>query len=481
MTTKSMTFFIALFICLGLAPVTHGWGQIPGDFDSAPYPGFAAGSGKFEGHSIGAARSDVANAMALQPDGKIVLAGSCLKNASGLSDFCLARLDTDGILDRTFRGPASGSGNGSFILPFRLRDSKASALTLQPDGKIVVAGFCADGISSSGSASYDEFFCLARLNWDGSLDVGFGGSGDGQVILKMGVAQVDGFAVVAQPDGKIVMGGYCFDGIDDAFCFARLNQDGSLDSTFNGPGGAGPGKVLIATGVSWHFQGFALALQPDGSIVAAGNALNYNGSTEFYVVRLKTSGGLDTNFVGPGLTGNGQFSVGLGTRLAFATSLALQRDGRIVIGGHCSDGASTSNSFCLARLHIDGTLDTSFTGPSGAGAGQFLLPMGFGRARANAIALQRDQKILITGSCVSNTPGSPNFCIARLTSDGDFDKTFDGPSGTRNGKFVLPIGPRSADFSTALAVQPDDKVLVAGSCLGKRSRDFCVARLHGGP
>ncbi len=483
MAFRSMIFLFVLFAFLGLTPITPAWGApIPGDFDTAPFPGFAAGLGKVEGISIGAAGVDVANAMVLQPDGKIVLAGSCWKNASGLSDFCLARLDADGILDRSFSGP-SGSGSGSFILPFSLQDSKASALTLQPDGKIVVAGFCADGITTSTSAFYDELFCLARLNGDGSLDLGFGGSGDGQVILRMGVAAVHGFAVLVQPDGKIVMGGHCFDGVDDAFCFARLNDDGSLDLTFNGPGNAGLGKVLVPIGFRGFDRSFALLLQPDGKIVAASNAeTGFNSGSltfNFHLVRLTTTGRLDKSFIGPGVYGHGHSSVAIGTSYSYATSLALQSDGKIVVGGYCHDAGTNNKTFCVARLNEYGRLDTSFNGPSGSAGGKFLLPMGFIGERAQAIALQDDEKILLTGSCFGGL--NTDFCMARLLQDGRLDKSFDGPSGTSDGTVVLPMGSKVA-YSRALTVQPDGKILVAGGCVDQVGHlAFCIARLHGGP
>ena len=165
----------------------------------------------------------------------------------------------------------------------------------------------------------------------------------------------------------------------------------------------------------------------------------------------------------------------IGTSTDQANTVAIQADGKIVVAGHCSNGSNFD--FCLARLNTDGTFDASFNGPSGTGNGKFLLPIGVGSDQANAVALQADGKIMLAGSCFN---GSNNdFCVARLHPDGALDRRFDGPSGTGNGQFLLPMG-ANTDQATAMALQPDGKIVLAGHCFNGANFDFCAARLNGG-
>ena len=224
------SMLLALFFSYAVAAIPL---QTPGNFD----PLFAGGLGKIANLPIGAG-NDRANAVALQPDGKIVMAGAC--STGGLSnDFCLARLNGDGTLDASFTG-SGGLASGRFMLPMGQGDDIAYALTLQPDGKIIVAGACQNG------ANYD--FCIARLNPNGSRDSSFGGpggAGNGLFLLPMGASDDWAAAVTVQPGGKILLAGFCYNVSDYDFCVARLNVDGTLDATFVGAAGNGNGKLLL--------------------------------------------------------------------------------------------------------------------------------------------------------------------------------------------------------------------------------------------
>jgi uncharacterized delta-60 repeat protein len=386
--------------------------QTPGDFDTTPFPGFAAGNGKIPNLGIGTG-VDQANALALQPDGKIVLAGTCFNGDN--SDFCIARLNADGSLDASFDGPG-GAGNGKFLVPIGASgDVVAYALALQPDGKIVIAGYCSNGVNAD--------FCIARLNADGSLDASFdgpSGAGDGKFLLPIGTSNDYAYALALQPDGKIVLAGECFRGSSRDVCIARLNADGTLDASFDGPSGVGY----------------------------------------------------------PGFPGNGKFPLSI-VDISVANALALQPDGKIVIAGYCVNGSNSD--FCIARLNADGSFDASFDGPSGLSGGVFLLPIGASDDVASALAIQPDGKIVIAGYCSNG--GNFEFCIARLNANGSLDAGFDGPSGAGNGTFLLPISAGSArsDVAYALALQPDGKIVLAGTCFNGSNNDFCVARLYGGP
>jgi uncharacterized delta-60 repeat protein len=194
----------------------------------------------------------------------------------------------------------------------------------------VLAGYCSNGSNTD--------FCVARFNADGTLDQSFdgpGGNGDGKFLLPIGVTNASATTLALQPDAKIVLAGYCKFGVDDYFCVARLNPDGTLDQSFDGPGGNGDGKFLLPSGASDFAN--ALALQPDGKIVLAGGCSA--GGLDFCVVRLNADGSLDASFDGPSGTANGYVLVPIGTGNDAANAIALQSDGRILLAGSCSNGA----------------------------------------------------------------------------------------------------------------------------------------------
>ena len=166
-----------------------------------------------------------------------------------------------GILDGSF-------GGGVIAPPIGSGDDYGRAVALQPDGKIVVAGYCGNG-------SNDDF-CLARYQTNGVLDASFGTGGT--VISPIGSSTDRAYAVAVQPDGKIIVAGYCTDAGKDRFCLARYQANGSLD-----PGFGASGKVIIPIG-SDNSWGYALALQPDGKIVVAG-ACDNGSNSDFCLAR----------------------------------------------------------------------------------------------------------------------------------------------------------------------------------------------------
>ena len=194
--------------------------------------------------------TDVAYSLALQPDGMIVVAGTCSNGTN--YDFCLARYLASGTLDTNF------NGTGKVITAIGNGNDGAYSVALQPDGKIVVTGSCLNG------TSYD--FCLARYVASGALDLSFNGTG--KVITAIGSGNDAAYSVALQPDGKIVVAGRCFDGAGIDFCLARYLANGVLDASFGSSG-----KVITAIGSSTDVANSA-ALQPDGKIVVAGFCSN---------------------------------------------------------------------------------------------------------------------------------------------------------------------------------------------------------------
>ena len=216
--------------------------------------------------------NDFARSIAVQPDGKIVLAGEGFGNSQGY-EFQLARYNIDGSLDTSF------NGNGKVTTPV-IADSGAYSVALQADGKIVAAGYAA------------QFkFALVRYNPDGTLDTSFNGTG--KVLTSVGGFNSDiARSVAIQADGLIVAAGNSWDGSDQHFATVRYNTDGTLDTTFNN----GTGKVLTSIG-SNNFARSVL-LQNDRKIVVTGES--YGDGTHFTIIRYNPDGSLDTSFNGSG-------------------------------------------------------------------------------------------------------------------------------------------------------------------------------------
>jgi len=270
--------------------------------------------------------------LALQSDGKILVGGN-FSDYDGVGISRIARLNADGSLDTGF---VTGSGFNGTVL----------SLALQSDGKILVGGIFSDyngvGISR-----------IARLNADGTLDTGFvTGSGFNSDVLSLAL----------QSDGKILVGGSfnVYDGVGIGDDIARLNADGTLDTGF-------------VTGSGFNSAVSSLALQSDGKILVGGSFNDYDGVDIRNIARLNADGTLDTGF----LTSSG-FN-------ASVRSLALQSDGKILAGGEFTNYDKVSISR-FARLNADGTLDTGFV--TGRGFIGFVY----------ALALQPNGKILVGGN-----------------------------------------------------------------------------------
>jgi uncharacterized delta-60 repeat protein len=191
-------------------------------------------------------------ALVLQPDGKLVAAGRCGVFGQVQVEFCMARFDADGELDPTFGVVAR------VMTDIATGSDRAFALVRQPDGRLVAAGGC--------DTNQKIDFCLARYDTNGNLDATF--SVDGKLISDIsGIDDHDGvFDLVVQPDGKLVAAGFCDDPINIGFCLARYDANGNLDPTF----GVG-GRVNADVNPGFDEQAFALVLQPDGKLVAAGS------------------------------------------------------------------------------------------------------------------------------------------------------------------------------------------------------------------
>ena len=307
-------------------------------------------------------------------------------------------------------------------------------LVIQPDGKIVVAGE---------SAPFDVFrsrsrMIVARYNIDGSLDATFGNNG---IVTTAVGEQALASAVALQADGKIVVVGSGGTMNQTSFVVVRYNPNGSLDDTF-GNGG------IVTTSVTSFARLHDVAIQSDGKIVAAGDAMipDFAFITNvFTVARYNIDGSLDTTFDGDGVS---QAVVGVSPQTAVPWGLALQDDQKIVLAGTC---VSSFSEFCLARYNSDGSPDSTFDGDG-------LVVTGFDSsagASAKDVVIQPDGKILAAGSRFGD--GSIDAVLARYNADGSLDTTFDG-----DGKVITP----GSLFSVhALALQADGRIIAVGQII----------------
>jgi uncharacterized delta-60 repeat protein len=307
---------------------------------------------------------DVAYGVAIQPDGKIVAVGTTV----AADDFAIARYNPDGSLDTTF------DGDGRVLTNFDGQSDSANAVAIQPDSKIVVAGSTCECYFS-----FDMDFALARYNPDGTLDTTF--DGDGKLTTGFGVGD-SASGVAIQSDGKIVAAGSScascdFAELDQDFALARYNPDGSRDSSFSGDG-------RLTTDISGvNDAARDVAIQADGKIVAAGMG-NYPAA-DFALARYNADGSLD-----PGFSGDGRVLTDFG-RGDDASGVAIQANGKIIAAGTRNGGPSSD--FVLARYKPDGNLDPSF-----GSDGKVLTDFGGSEDHGNDVAIQPDGKIVVGGS-----------------------------------------------------------------------------------
>jgi len=347
-------------------------------------------------------------ALVQQADGKLVAAGG--SNVRGDLDFALARYNPDGSLD-----PSFGSG-GLVITEFGGGGERVEALIQQPDGKLVAAG-----VTGIGGSDSPRDFAMARYNSDGSLDTGFGFGG--RLLTFLGAATDDfAFALVQQPDGKLVAaGGTDALGSNAAFALVRYNPDGSFDTTFGVGGG-------VLTPFGGGVAARALVRQPDGKLVAAGES-SATGIPDFTLARYNPDGSLDASFGIGGLV----FTDFGGNTDDVAEELVLQPDGKLVAAG----GSNATGRFdvAMARYLPNGSLDTSF----GAGG---LVRTDFGSTFPRffiGLALQTDAKVITAGQ--SDASGDLDFALARYLLTDEQPQ----PPPTCGGRPATILGTAGAD------------------------------------
>jgi uncharacterized delta-60 repeat protein len=303
--------------------------------------------------NIGTGADANVNVIAVQSDGKILL-GGVFTTFNGTTVNKIVRLNSDGTLDTAFD---TNTGTGASDIVF--------TIAIQSDGKIVVGG----AFTTFDGTTVNR---IVRLNSDGTRDTAFTtntGTGANNIVR----------AIAVQSDGKIIIGGdfFVYNGGPDYL--ARLNSDGTRDTSF-------------ATGGGVNGAVYAIAVQSDGKILLGGNFTIFSGTTVNRVVRLNSDGTRDTTFT---------TNTGTGANLSLET-IAIQSDGKIVLGGNFSTFNGTTVNF-IARLNADGTRDTAFTTNTGTGVSDIVY----------GVAIQSDGKILVGGR-FTTINGIPRFKVARI-------------------------------------------------------------------
>ncbi len=267
---------------------------------------------------------DKAFAIALQSNGKIVLAGQTFDGTN--FKIAMARYNTDGTLDNTY------GSSGKIVESLSTADDLATALALQPDGKIVVTGYTWNGTNSD--------IALLRYATDGTLDNTFGTGG----VTKLDISSSDnyGYALALQTDGKIVVTGTTAAGTGD-YSVSRFNANGTVDNTF------GTNGSVITDFNGLNDESYAVIIQTNGKIVAAGFSLIPGGNNDFSLARYNSNGTLDTLF-----GTSGKVITPVGTNDDWAYSMLLQPDGKIVVAGYSING-SGDDDIAVVRYFISPT------------------------------------------------------------------------------------------------------------------------------
>ena len=376
--------------------------------------------------------------VAALPDGRFVVAGDSF--ISGVSNVMgVGRFRVDGAFDSTF------SNDGRAYVSVG-ESSDTHAIAVQDDGKVILGGYATIGGVSQ--------IALARFNMDGSLDVSF--AGDGVSTISFGQS-ASAYALAVQPDGQIVTGGYTRDASGNYdLALARLKSDGSLDASF---GVGGLVTTPVGTRKYWIQD---IAVLPDNRLIAVGDrpGAGTGWPTDSFIAAYRSDGSLDSSFSDDGI-----LLTQLGGRVANFDGVALQDDGKVVVGGGFI--LNSSFDFGTARFLPDGSLDTSFGGGDGIATADF-----GGLDVARDLILQADGKVVLGGS--QWTSGF-QWAIARFTRNGELDTTFDA-----DGQITLSMATSNGSVAIqSMALEPSGRLLAGGHAYTTASRfDFAAVDMY---
>jgi uncharacterized delta-60 repeat protein len=387
---------------------------------------------------------DAANAILVQPDGKILAAGHSSKDTlftgplSTNPQMALARYHPNGTLDNSF------GTNGKVVTPFG-KSSEINSMILQTDGKIIAVGYATDSMNI-------QHFALVRYNQNGTLDATFGENG--KQIADFGDNSV-ATAVTIQTDNKIVVAGYYryqnSEAGDKEIAMVRYLSSGKVDSTFNQTG-----KVLTKINRIFNDIVSSITLQVDGKIILCGSVLDptrgddlclFTEPSDLFVIRYDVNGSLDNSFANNGIFIN---------KNSEGSTIKVLNAGKILVSG----SNYMTKDFLLMRLNMNGTIDATFN---------FDAPTS---GMATDMVVQSDNKIIVVGEAYKNIDKTWNFKLVRCNSEGILDNTF----GT-NGKIVTPPVLPFERYSK-IALQTDGKLVACGSSKNYGQFNFGLMRYN---
>lgn len=366
--------------------------------------------------------------LALQPDGKILVAGVATDSQSRLAVY---RYLPSGDLDVMF------GDSGIACLSSSYYSSSGYWLDLQPDGKIVVTGLITFEYLGR------EDLALTRFLPNGQPDASFGNGG--LISLNIWGPREQPLEVAVQTDGNILVAGVAYDTLYFPHALlARFRPNGLLDASFGNDG------LLFPTYIEGLGAGINVTLFQEGKILMG--LSNLTGPHDYMLTRLNQDGTPDLAFGDNGLA---RFDFGNNERI---TSIVVQPDGKIVVAG---DSEGNIPGVGIIRLFPDGSLDTKF-----GDSGQVLVNSDFAPCDPGSLALQPDGKTLM--SIIVSVGASDDFGLVRLLQDGNFDPTFGA-----EGKVRTTFGNNSYDYAFSVAVQSDHKIIVSGYT--NTGSDYAVA------
>jgi uncharacterized delta-60 repeat protein len=361
------------------------------------------------------------------------------------ADQILARSSASGMfgVQLLMLAPAGFNSGGIQVQPVQSGDDQAWAVAIRPDNKIIVAG-------SSTLAGSDTSFAVTQFRTDGQVDTAWATAGKAAPNFHAGVLD-NAYAAVLDASGRLILGGQVQDAGALKFGLSRFTAQGQLDLSFSGDG------IMYSVINQGNAAVRALALQPDGKIIAVGESTS-GGVQSATVARYDVQGSLDLTF-----DDNGKQTIRLGSGASVSRAVVMQPDGKIVVG--TSAMVANVPRFQVDRLLSDGAYDTTFDDD-----GHVTRRFGIVSAQLRGIALQSDGRILAAGSV--NNGASDDFFVARYNSDGELDTTF-GVGGS----VLVRLGPEN-ESAESVVVQPDGKILLAGSAVLGGRQQFGLVRLE---
>ena len=387
---------------------------------------------------------DVSSDVAIQLDGKIVVAGFALMEEGGVYYFAIARYLIDGGLDYSF-------GKNGIVLTRMGANSQARSVIIQSDGKIIAVG-------TTNTKETNKNIAIARYTKNGVLDTSFGVNGINSV--SIGALDDHTYSAALQRDGRIVIAAHTNNGSNFDVALLRYTENGLLDMSFGTDG------IVVTDISSKNDELYDISIQDNGKIVAVGASQDENGFYNVLMVRYSSNGVLDSTFGVKGVVKTA-FTIrtsGSVDRDDKAVAVAIQPDGKIVVAGH------DYKDFIVFRYTSKGVLDKTFSGD-----GKMNISLSPAKDEAKDVVIQPDGKIIIIGKGIGSlgkdkTLGSSmDIAVARLNSDGSVDKKFGN-----FGKIMTVVG-QGYDVGHGAAIQPNGKLIVTGYSKSN-NYDFAMVR-----